>query len=444
MPENSGRYRSRHGVSRQTIVMRKAKDEDARRIAERDAADALGGGGDAAAAPEASGPAASSVTRLIERGTIVRTKASSRTTVGGGRKDLTQSGRQVVVSQAGGISGRLASTRLTVDKTASIRVAGGDTIIHYKSGDMVIRRGARRAELRKQAIVFYAAGYILLFGLYAYFLFTGTTAIEPREFVDKAFSRRESTDILDLERAAYEVMRGNRTPAEMHMAQALSFYDENKDPVHVEAGNRLTLLTAAKLARAIIEDGEKPESLRSFAKPFKIYKETYLAGINWPICLSLYNSFGFFLLLALFLWRPLMHYLGTQGKKTAVALRNSRDALDEASAYREKYRGLSVEVMNRAEDLRARTEKRLRRDREEALEDARRRAEEISGGVEAALANEEKELAGRITSQAARQACDKALDLLRERMGQKEHDRAIEELIADIAGMRLSEDQGAI
>lgn len=421
MAEASGPFKSRHGVSRQTMVLRKAKEDDARRVAERDG-------------EEPSGDHNAVSRRLKARGALNEDPAVS------GRRNAitTASGRRVVVHHEGGVSARLTSTRLTGEQAASVRVAGGDTIIRYKSGDMVIRRGARRARLRRQVIWTYAAGYLALFGLYVYFLLTSTASVTPHEFIEKAFSRRESTDIIALERAAMEVMRGNRTPAEIRMAEALSFQDENKEIVHVAAGDRLTLLNAAKLGRAIIEDEKKPEALRTFAKPFRIYKETFLAGLNWPWWLTFYNALGFFLLLILFLWRPLMHYLGTQGKKTAVALGNARNAQQEAADYREKYRRLAVEVADRGDELRAFVADRSEKERGEALKQANYQVQEISGGVEGALADEATQLSCRMGAEVARAACDRARDLLAERLGPREHDVAIEELIADIAGMKFT------
>jgi F0F1-type ATP synthase membrane subunit b/b' len=251
--------------------------------------------------------------------------------------------------------------------------------------------------------------------------------------VDRAFSRRESSSILDLERAAFEAMRGNRTPAEIRLAQKLSFYDERKNAIHVEQGDRLTLVAAAKLGHAIIEDQKLPPDRRAFRDPIRVYKETHLAGVDWPHLMTIYNATGFFLFLALFLWRPMTHYLGTQGKKTAVALRNARDAREAAAEYRERYRGLAGEIEEKTAELTADTASRLEKEREEALAQARRQAEEIAGNVRGALRNEERRLAGDIGAETVRAACDQAGDILRARLGQAEHDLAIEELIADIA-----------
>lgn len=415
MADKPRSYKSTHNVSRHTMVMRKARDDDARRVASQD---------DGVVVHESdNSPSA----RLTARGVhtqVIRRAASERTV----------SGRRVEVRQEGSISGRY-STRLSGKQAASIRVAGGDTIIRYKSGDMVIKRGARRAELRKQVIWTYALGYLLLFGLFIYWLLTGATTITPEEFVDKAFSRRQSAHIIDLERAALEVMRGNRTPAEIRMAQTLTFYDEEKDAVRIEKGSRLTLLTAAKLGHAIIEDQAKPPEKREFREPLKIYRETYLGGINWPHVMTIYNAIGFFLLLGLFLWRPIMHYLGTQGKKTASALKNAREAEEQAADYRDKYRALAGSIEEKGALMTAQAEERLEREREEALVLAKTQAEEISGGIAGALRNEESRLSGSIGAHVAAAACDRAKEILKQRLGQTEHDAAIEELIADIAGM---------
>ncbi len=367
------------------MLLRRAKDEDSLRLAALEREDSPGAACGAEEAPQ---------------GSLFAAARSARLTVRGGRTDV--------------LPGRGRA-----------------------SGGMAVSRSARSAGLRRQALALYAAGYLLLFGLYAYFLLTGTTTITPASFVERSFPKRAGASIADLEQAALGAMRGSRTPAEVRVAQSLNFYDGNGEPAHAESGERLTLRAAASLARTIITDWEKPEPLRSFTEPIAVYRETYLAGVNWPVCLSLYNAFGFFLMLALFLWRPLMQYLGTQGKKTAVALRNSRDALEAAEEYGRKRRELPEEAANRAAALRAAEEKRLEQERAAALEAARRRAEEISGGVRTALADAERELAARLGAEAARSACDRALDILRERIGRSEHDRAVDELVADIGGMRF-------
>lgn len=417
-------YRSQ-GVSRNTLVMRKAKDEDARRVAERDEAE-----------EQSTGQKKVLSTRRMAKpqaGEEQREAAVSR-------RDRTVSGRTVVIRKEDG--GAVVSTRLSGRQAASVRVAGGDTIIRYKSGDMVIKRGAQRASLRRQLIWMYALGYLILFGLYMYFLFTGTYTITPEAFVQKGFARRHSSSVIDLELAALEAMRGNRTPAEVRLAQSLSFYDDGKDVVRIESGGRLTLLNAAKLGHAIIADQRRDPAQRTFTEPFKLYRDTYLSNINWPRLLTIYNSIGFFLLLGLFLWRPLMSYLGTHGKKTAVALRNARDAQEEAAEYRSRYRNLAADLEDRGERLRADVESTAGSDREAALERARLEAQGLAGDMEKALEGEARELSGRIGAAAALEACDRAGTLLAERLGQREHDIAIDELIADITSMKNAVNPG--
>ncbi|MCL2000966.1 MAG: hypothetical protein FWG74_05990, partial [Planctomycetes bacterium] len=270
MAEEPGSFRRTHLVSRRTMVLRKAKDDDARRLAESEEAERLKK--ETAAAPRRSS----------------RTRAEAG---GGARLERRVSGRTVVVQREGIATRRLSvTTRLEKGGTASIQAMGGDTIIRYESGDMVIKRGVRRAQLRRQLIWGYAIGYFLLFGAYSYFLLTGAQAITPEAFISRAFAMRHSSTVPDLERAAFEAMRGNRTPAEVRLAEALSFYDEKGNFIRVEAGSRLTLTTAAKLGKAILDDLEKDEDRRSFTRPFKLYKETYLAHMDWPHWLAVYNS----------------------------------------------------------------------------------------------------------------------------------------------------------
>ena len=424
MADRPGSYKNGPRVSHRTMIMRKAKDADAERLAKQDEA-----------VSDADGK-----TRVLQTD-----RPSSRAPEHSGeskisRRDRTVSGRTVVIRRDGvAKDGRLTvSTKLSGQQAVSVRVTGGDTIIRYQSGDMVIKRGARRAQLRRQLIWSYALGYLLLFSVYTWFLFTGTYTMTAEEYISRAFARRHSSDIIDLERAALEAMRGNRTPAEIRPADNLSFHDENHDMIRIAAGDRLTLVTAAKLGKAILDDQKREPGKREFSKPFRFYKETYLANIHWPYWLTFYNALGFFLLLILFLWRPLMNFLGTQGKKTAVALRNARQAQQEAEEYRNRYRNLSSELAERENTLRSETESRAEADREQALEQARALALEMEGAIDSALAAEARTVNARLGVRTAVQACDEARKILEQRLGQREHDAAIDELIADIAGMRLA------
>lgn len=415
MADRSGSYRNPK-VSHRTIVMRKAADDDARRIADREEAERRKSEEEAKARP------AGRSTRV----TAAKNRSQGRTV----------SGRTVVIKHEGEGSKRLTvSTRES--GPASVRVTGGDTIIRYQSGDMVVMRGARRAELRKQLIWGYALGYLILFGLYFYFLLTGTTTITPEGFLDKAFAMRHSASVIDLEHAALEAMRGNRTPAEVRLAQPLSFYDENRSLIRVAAGDRLTLPAAAKLGRAIIEDQKLAPPRRTLDKPIRLYKETYLANMNWPHWLTLYNAFGFFLLVILFLWRPIREYLGTQGKKTAVAIRNAREAQETAAELRDKYRQLAAAIDETREQMTKDAEKLSAVEREAALAKAREQADAIAGSIQAAIDAQAADAKTRLGAEAAREACARARTLLEKRLGQKEHDAAVDELIADIAAARL-------
>ena len=411
MSDDRGSFRTSQRLTQRSLTMKKAKEEDARRLSARG-----------------------------DQHTLESATASHRS---GGAETVVESGRTVVVRREAGVSGRLTvSTRLSGRQAASVRTTGGDTIIRYKSGDMVIKRGSRRARLRRQIIWAYALGYLILFGAYMVFLLTGTTTINPDDFVDKAFSRRHGSEIIDLELAALEAMRGNRTPAEIRLAETLSFYDENKDLVRVEEGARLTLLSAAKLGKAIIADQGLAPDKRNFAKPLRIYKETYLSSLDWPYWMTVYNSFGFFLLLLLFVWNPLANYLGTQGKKTAVALRNARDAKEEAAEYRERYRLLAAEIEEKNATLRAVAAADAEAEMKSATENALRQASVIESGLSDSIGLEAALASKRLGREAALQACEQARGILVERLGQAEHDAAVDELIADIAGMRFASGAG--
>lgn len=268
MPGDSSKIQ--HRVSRHTMVIRKAKEDDARRLAE---------------AETGSGPAAGTGVRLGKPGqTAGRQRLGSTVAIrksdrsadpvvpGVSTTRRVVSGRMIVVEKEN-ISSRVSSvTRFFGPDPRSVRLTGGDAIVRYDSGRMVIRRGARRASLRRRLLVAYAAGYFLLFGLYGYSLLFGTVAVAPIDFVQKAFGLRRGDRIPDLERAAFDAMRGSRTPAEVRLAESVSFYDGEKNLVRIEAGSRLTLPDAAKLGKAIIDDRAKPEASRVFARPLRLYR----------------------------------------------------------------------------------------------------------------------------------------------------------------------------
>ncbi|MCC8179731.1 MAG: ATP synthase F0 subunit B [Planctomycetes bacterium] len=412
-------------MSKHTLVLRKAKDDDARRLS------------------ESSRQQESGVTRIIRSPQPSRLKipgaeqqrekpVSAKTPPDSARR---VSGRTVIVHQGGDVSKRLTVSTRASGAQASVRVTGGDTIIRYQSGDMVVKRADRRAQVRRRVIWSYALGYLILFGLYGYFLLTGTRTITPDQFVESAFSLREGETVLDLERAAMETMRGNRTPAEVRLAQPLSFHDANNDTITIATGERLSLLTGAKLGQAILRDQRRPADRRALAEPIKLYKETYLANMNWPFWLTLYNAFGFFLLLFLFLWRPIRDYLGTEGKKTAVALRTARDAQETAAKLRDDYRSLSSELEERKIRLRRETLEAGEKEQNAALINARAQAGQMVGGWQQILEDEAERSAARLGADTAGQAIRLAKTLLEQRLGQAEHDMAIDELIADITAM---------
>ncbi len=191
------------------------------------------------------------------------------------------------------VSGRFVSRREDGART-SVRLKSGDTLIRYRDGEALIRRTVpSKAEARNQILFAYGIGYAVLFVFYLVFLMTGTFEMTPQQYLDKAFARRHADSEPALKRAAMEVMRGNRTPAEVRFAAPISFYDANKDLIKVEAGNRITLQAAAKLGNAIIEDMARPESNRTFSSPFVLYKERRLAEVDWGYWLLFYNLLGF-------------------------------------------------------------------------------------------------------------------------------------------------------
>ncbi|MDR2392199.1 MAG: hypothetical protein LBE84_11050 [Planctomycetota bacterium] len=438
MPGNSGKIQ--HKVSRHTMVIRKAREDDAKRLAGVETGSAPGAGtGVRLGKP---GPAAGRPRRSSTEAVRKSDRPADAAAQGVSTVRRVVSGRMIVVEKEA-ISPRISSvTRFFGPDPRSVRVTGGDAIVRYDSGRMVIRRGARRASLRRRLLVAYAAGYFLLFGVYGYFLLFGTVAVAPADFVQKAFGLRSGDRIPDLERAAFDAMRGNRTPAEVRLAEMVSFYDEEKSLVRIEAGSRLTLPDAAKLGKAIIDDRARPEASRVFVRPLRLYRETSIALLDWPHWLAVYNSAGFFLLIVLFLWRPIADYLNAQGRKTAAALRNARAAREESLKFEARHAELASEIDGRRTAMLAEAGKEAKAALAEALDAARAQADAIENGVLAELEFEAGRLSARLGADAALRACDEAQEILRERLGEAEHAAAIEALIAGIAAARPAGEPG--
>ncbi|MDR1521048.1 MAG: ATP synthase F0 subunit B [Planctomycetota bacterium] len=432
MAKNSVKHNP--GVSRHTMVIRKAREDDARRLAEAN-------------------PEAADGFKPPSRPALAKTRRSSTEIVRIPRKKpsadpmknrgLPPSQSRVPMDGAtsaipgGGDFGKISSvTRFFGPARSSGRSARGNTLVRYESGRMEIRRGARQLSIRRQILLGYAIGYFLLFSLYGYFLLSGKVEISPEDFVQRGFALRRGTGVEDLERAAFEAMRGFRTPAEVRLAEALSFYDENKEMLRVEAGSRLTLPVAAKLGKAILEDMKLPEKVRVFTRPLTLYQESFLASLDWPHWLTVYNSIGFFLLAAVFLWRPFMNYLAVQGRKTAAALKNAREAREATLTMNGKYAELDRDIDIRKADLLAEAEADGAARLAETLAAAKIRADDIAGGILNSLEIETGRRAARLGGQTALLACNQAREILEKRLGEAEHAAAIEELIACILAWR--------
>lgn len=410
------------------MVMRKAKEDDAKRLDAQSRSDPL--------PPITSSSHHTEVIRHPPSQQRVRLPGDGTEIRRGGKR---VTGNTVTIERPGVASSKRTVVSGRYSGKASVRVTGGDTIVTYKSGDLVVRRIDRRGQLRKRVILAYVGLYAAVFAVYFYYLMTGTMSIAPAEYIERAFPKRHGAGIMELEWASMEAMRGNRTPAEVRLAETISFHDENNDTINVEAGDRLTLLTAAKLGQAIIKDQQRPEANRAFNKPLKIYRETFLTNMNWPFWLAWMNCFGFFLLLGLFLWRPGRNYLGTEGKKTAVALRDAREALDRSEEIRNEFRRLVREIETRGDDLRETIESQGEETRDALLAEARNRAANLEGDTASMLAKEEASVAADLGGDAAAAACREAVAILEKRIGRAEHDAAVDELIDSIAALRAAQ-----
>lgn len=350
-----------------------------------------------------------------------------------------QGGRRtsIIVKDGKATSGRFIAT--TPDgRRESFRLKAGDTVVRRQGGETLIRRRvAQKTSSRKQALISYAIGYVIIFGLYLMFRLTSTYELRSEDYLTNAFSRRQGETIVDLERAAYEAMRGNRTPAEVRFATDLSFYDRNKDLVKIHAGNRITLQNSAKLARAIIDDLRRPPENSEFAKPFKLYDETWIASVDWPYWLMAYNLLGFYLLCGMFLWKPISDFLATQGNKTSSALDNARKAHEHSEDIRDNYRQLAATLEKRREHLEGSLEEWAEEERNSALDKAHAQAASIAGSVAAAMATEVHTVREELLSSTVNEACRRAAEIVRSKAGKAEHDAAIDNLITEIESMKL-------
>lgn len=398
-------------VSRHTMVIRKAAAEDAKKH----------------------GGVSSSETSVMPRTTTADGARPAKDEIKGGRSGPTS----IIVKEGKAVSGRFVSTRFDGSR-ASVRLKAGDAVIRTPTGETLIRRRTAPKAARGKSVLWgYGVFYLVAFVLYGVFLFTGTHETSPEQYLSRAFSKRRGDTVLDLERAAYAAMRGNRTPAEVRLAMDLNFYDESQEMVKVAAGDRLTLLTAAKLGTAIIKDLERPPAGRTLPESLVLYDETWLASIDWPYWLMLYNLLGFFLLAAVFLWKPIREFLGTQGNKTIIALDNARKAQDEAENIRDGFRSLASELEQKRETLLAEVARQAEAEHVETIEHAKRQAVEIASSGLAAMEAEFHSVLAGLKSRAAHRACGKAHELLASKASAEDHDRAMDALIDDIAGMKL-------
>ncbi len=406
-------------VSRHTVVMRKAADDDARR---RGGVTSSGTGS----------------TRVGSAGT--RTTNAPDSQILDLRPTTSASGRKtsMVVKEGKRSSGRFIATAPD-GRRESFRLKAGDTVIRRQDGETLIRRRvAHKSSSRKQILIAYAIGYVVIFGMYLAFMLTATHTVKSEDYLTNAFSRRQGETIPDLERAAYEAMRGNRTPAEVRFAADLTFYDRNKDLVKIKAGDRITLQNAAKLARAIIDDLRKPPENSEFATPFKLYDETWIASVNWPYWLMAYNLLGFYILCGLFLWKPISDFLATQGNKTTSALDNARKAHEKSEEIRDEYRQLAATLEKRRETLESEIEEWAETERENALAKAHGQAASIAGSVAAAMEAEIHSVRENLQTSTGNEACRRAAVIIRSKSGKAEHDAAIEDLIAQVESLQLS------
>ncbi|MDR3211493.1 MAG: hypothetical protein LBU79_06220 [Planctomycetota bacterium] len=407
MPDNSNNFRATR-VSRRTQVIRKAATDDALR---HGVTKSFTPEGTATAKPEE--------------------QRSARTLLPQSASEKLRSG-SVTIKKTKVVSGRFISQREGL--RTSIRLRPGDTILRKQGGQtLILHRRQPRFTLKTQVLTAYALGYVVVFALYFAFLLGGTWELDPQDYLTRSFPGHQGNTAHALRRAALDAMRGSRTPAEVRFAEEFTFYNQAKDLIKIEAGQRLTLLNGAELGEAILADQLLEEKSRIFKEPFLLLKEYWLAAIDWPYWLMLYNLVGFYLLGIILLYRPIMDHLGTQGKKTMAAVETARQARREAANIREKARAQKEALDTKEREQTAKLAEEMAEWQQTAVLAAEKKASSIISGLSGIVAVETAMTLSRLKNTTATAACREAETILASVTRISDHNRAIDQLIANLS-----------
>lgn len=291
---------------------------------------------------------------------------------------------------------------------------------------------------RYRLVWLYGIGYVALIVLYLVFIFTGSYSMSPDDYLTKSFPKRTADTAEGLARAAMDAGYGERTPADVRFAQTLTFIDVAGDPIAIKKGDRITLPQAVQLGLAILADEKKPAAARMYTQPFSIYYETPLATLDWAYWLTFYNLVGFFLLIAVFLGKPIGNYLVHESAKVSQAIINAKQAEAEAIKLRDRYNTLVKELELQKNELLEAANTDVNAESERIIATAHSEAKAILSGVQEALDAEIHSVTERLRTETIKEASRQALAIVTREVRPSDHESAIETFVRDAKSKRNS------
>jgi|GEM_PF-5620012 F-type H+-transporting ATPase subunit b len=269
----------------------------------------------------------------------------------------------------------------------------------------------------------YLAVYAVLFLGYVTFLLTGKEAINGQAFINRAFPGTGEMET-----------RFDEKNGHLRMWSDLTFSARHGDAMvrhRIPEGEILTRNEAIILAGTIVDNPDE-------VKEIVIYKSGFLCKVPWPYMMTIYNIFGMFMLLIVFLRQPLGGALDESARKTRESLAAAEQARVEAQELKKRYENLvaEIEAEQRRMDENAKVE--FVEEQARILQTARHEAagiiESMKSSLDAEVAIQAKKLKARVAGEALAAAREA---ILRE-VGKADHDAAVDAFVADVKKVRLS------
>lgn len=277
----------------------------------------------------------------------------------------------------------------------------------------------------------YAAGYILLLGAYVVYIFTGSTTITPKEYLEKAFPNTNiASDNLKevITEKAHIRMWNSKTPP----------FDDNRGVrYHLPENVRLNDAQAVALAQAIIKDNQKPEEDRIF-HTLSVYDDdgnaenAFFINLPWYAIMNLYNLAGLYVFLYCVLSGPLGGYLSSTARETREALANANKMKEEANDLKKKYEEMLSEVEAEKQRLSQNEKEEFEEEREHILKMATHEAETALENLKKSVEAEMTSAAEGLRSKIASQAITKAREIIALKAADKEHSDAVSQFVEDL------------